>query len=116
MQQENFIYGFVPFWQPVAGQVMQVDFSAFTRLGYLGAVLGEDGSVARSPHWNDMHPDGLRAALRHGGDPSNTEGHHCFLALTTTSIYSARIRRLLLSIEMITVGVFAFSTIKLAIS
>ncbi len=66
LQQENFIYGFVPFWQPVAGQVMQVDFSAFTRLGYLGAVLGEDGSVARSPHWNDMHPDGLRAALRHG--------------------------------------------------
>jgi hypothetical protein len=66
LEQENFIYGFVPFWQPVAGQVMQVDFSAFTRLGYLGAVLGEDGSVARSPHWNDMHGDGLRAALRHG--------------------------------------------------
>ena len=66
LQQENFIYGFVPFWQPVADQMLQVDFSAYTRLGYLGAVLGEDGSVARSPHWNDMHADGLRAALRHG--------------------------------------------------
>lgn len=66
LRQENFIYGFVPFWQPQAGQVQQVDFSAYTRLGYIGAVLGEDGSVARSPHWNDPHADGLRAALRHG--------------------------------------------------
>ncbi len=66
LQQENFIYGFLPFWQPVDGQVQQVDFSAYTRLGYIGAVLGDDGSVARSPHWNDQHPEGLRAALRHG--------------------------------------------------
>lgn len=62
----TFTYALLPFWQPAPGQAMTVDFSAFSRLGYLGAVLHEDGSVEAAPHWNDGAPDGPRAALRHG--------------------------------------------------
>jgi len=65
-RSENFIYGFMPFWTPVEDKVLEVDFSGYTRIGYLGALLGEDGSISRSPHWNDQHRDGLRTALRHG--------------------------------------------------
>jgi hypothetical protein len=46
--------------------MMQVDFSAYQRIGYLGALLADDGSVLRAKGWNDEHRQGLVRALDHG--------------------------------------------------
>lgn len=62
------IYGMYPFWQaPLADAPAQkIDFSAYTRIGHLALFMGDDGTVVRSPHWNDQTEGGLRVALRHG--------------------------------------------------
>lgn len=66
-QPEHQVYGIVPFWQQaVKDKPQQIDFSAYTRIGYLGAIVRDDGTLATSPSWNDPSEDGLRAALRHG--------------------------------------------------
>lgn len=67
VERNNLVYGLLPFWHPGTDErPMQVDFSAYERIAYLGAVLNGDGSVARAPGLHDEHPDGLVRALRHG--------------------------------------------------
>jgi hypothetical protein len=67
VQRENLVYGLLPFWHPGTDeQPMQVDFSAHERIGYLAALLENDGRVSRAAGWDDEHPDGLVRALRHG--------------------------------------------------
>jgi hypothetical protein len=67
VQRENMVYGLLPFWHPGTEEhPMQVDFSAYERIGYLAALLENDGRVSRAAGWDDEHPDGLVQALRHG--------------------------------------------------
>jgi hypothetical protein len=68
-QPDNDVYGIYPFWQapPADAKAPQrIDFSAYTRIGYLGAFMGDDGSMVRSPQWDNQAEDGMRVALRHG--------------------------------------------------
>lgn len=66
-ERESLVYGLLPFWHEATDErPLQVDFSAYERIGYLGALLNADGSLQRAPALHDEHPDGLVRALRHG--------------------------------------------------
>ncbi len=65
VEPANFSYGMVPFWLPQDAALQQVDFSAYTRLGYLGALLADDGSLLLAKPWDDEHRRGLVRALDH---------------------------------------------------
>lgn len=65
VHSDYFSYGMVPFWLP-GDEPQQVDFSAYTRLGYLGALLADDGSLLLAKPWNDESAAGLVRALNYG--------------------------------------------------
>ena len=57
------IYGFYPFWQ--ATSVAQpVDFSVFTRIAYMGAVLNPTGDYTTPPNWLDQKGNFARTVHR----------------------------------------------------
>lgn len=63
----NDVYGFYPFWMAQDDR-QAIDFSLFTRIGYVGPVLDDNGEYLMPPHWNDSRRDFIRTAHRHGVD------------------------------------------------
>lgn len=60
-------YGLFPFWAAGDdGAAQAVDFSAFTRIGVMGAFVQTDGALLMSGGWNDHADDAWRVAQRHG--------------------------------------------------
>lgn len=59
------VYGFFPYWLG-GGAAQAVDFSLFTRIGMMGAVIGDDANLTVPGSWD--HGDGrfAREAQRHG--------------------------------------------------
>jgi hypothetical protein len=66
-QGVNDVYGFYPFWLAQDAE-QAIDFSQFTRIAYVGAVLNDEGDYSLPPHWNDQGRHFTRAAFRHGVD------------------------------------------------
>lgn len=64
-RNENEVLGFLPYW--LAGEApLSVDFSVYTRLSYMGAVLSNSGNWARPPGWDGQASGFAREAQRHG--------------------------------------------------
>jgi hypothetical protein len=57
------VYGFYPFWNATSA-AQPVDFSLFTRIGYMGAVLNPSGDYTAPPNWLDQKGAGLRGFPR----------------------------------------------------
>jgi hypothetical protein len=64
-RSEDEVIGFLPYWS-AAETPVRVDFSIFTRLAFMGVVLGDDGSWAGPPGWDGRGGNFAREARRHG--------------------------------------------------
>ena len=63
---EDWSYGVYPFWQAQAGETQKIDFSLFSRIGYLGAQLTNTGAVVTAIPLNSAN-DGFTRTARHFG-------------------------------------------------
>lgn len=61
------VIGFLPWWlaDEAPEAPLGVDFSLFTRLAYMGVVLGDDGSWLQPPGWDGRLGNVARQARRH---------------------------------------------------
>lgn len=59
------VYGFFPFWHATK-DVQAVDFSLFSRISAMGAVLNDDGAYGLPAHWRESAPGFVQEARRHG--------------------------------------------------
>jgi hypothetical protein len=65
-RSEDEVIGFLPYWTATDAP-LTVDFSLFTRLAFMGAVLGDDGSWTGPPGWDGRGGGNFaREARRHG--------------------------------------------------
>lgn len=62
---DNEVMGFVPYWLAIEAP-LPVDFSLFTRLAYMGVVLGDSGDWVLPPGWDGRAGGFAREARRHG--------------------------------------------------
>ena len=57
------VYGFYPFWDATSA-VQPIDFSLFTRIGYMGALLNPSGGYTTPPNWLDQKGNFARTVHR----------------------------------------------------
>ncbi|KQU76014.1 MULTISPECIES: hypothetical protein [unclassified Rhizobacter] len=62
---DNEVIGFVPYWLATEAP-LAVDFSLFTRLEYMGVVLGDSGNWVLPPGWDGQSGGFARETRRHG--------------------------------------------------
>jgi hypothetical protein len=66
IRHDDEVIGFLPYW--LAGEApLPVDFSLFTRLSYMGVVLGDNGAWARSPGWDGTGKSSFASEMRRHG-------------------------------------------------
>jgi len=63
---EDWSYGIYPFWQAQDGPRQRIDFSLFSRIGYLGAQLSNTGALVTAIPLNSAHDGFARTARRFG--------------------------------------------------
>ncbi len=64
-KSDNEVYAFYPFWS-AAGAEQKIDFHHFTRIGFLGGLLNDDGSYKLPTSWDTDGPAMADLAYRHG--------------------------------------------------
>lgn len=62
---DNEVIGFVPYWLATEAP-LAVDFSLFSRLSYMGVVLGDSGNWVLPPGWDGQAGGFARETRRHG--------------------------------------------------
>jgi hypothetical protein len=66
IRHDDEVIGFLPYW--LAGDApLPVDFSLFTRLSYMGVVLGDNGAWARPPGWDGTGKSNFASETRRHG-------------------------------------------------
>ena len=63
---DDWSYGIYPFWQGQDGTPQKIDFSLFSRIGYLGAQLGTTGALLTAMPLNSSNAGFTRTARRFG--------------------------------------------------
>lgn len=63
---EDWSYGIYPFWQGQGGEPQSIDFSVFSRIGYLGAQLSDTGALVTAMPFDSDHNRFTRTARRFG--------------------------------------------------
>ena len=64
-RRDDEVIGLMPYWLATEAP-LPVNFGLYTRLGYMGVVLGDDGGWLRPPGWDGRAGDFAREARRHG--------------------------------------------------
>jgi hypothetical protein len=63
---DDWSYGIYPFWQGQDAEPQKIDFSLFSRIGYLGAQLSDTGDLVKAIPFDSAHDGFTRTARRFG--------------------------------------------------
>lgn len=63
---DDWSYGIYPFWQGQDAEPQKIDFSLFSRIGYLGAQLSDNGGLVKAIPFDSAHDGFTRTAHRFG--------------------------------------------------